>query len=261
MQLEVVERIDTGEQSASVFRDLLNRTRTGENTDEDYELLAQRSQCGSSMTREAWNERYGDNAPNVTRLYCTNKEVEEENKRRLVALGAKIALVEAKHTGKSRTMDPDKFRNLGRRMYIAVGAEVMATHNLLQPAGICNGSVGIVKEIIYKEDETAPSLPKCVWVDFGENYTGSVNFFPNNPERRGWVPIPPIKATCCTVSGNSNGLMESTRTMLPLRLAYAWTIWKAQGQTIRGYVVIYLSKKEVELGLTYVALSRDTRLA
>ena len=43
---------------------------------------------------------------------------------------------------------------------------------------------------------------------------------------------------------------------MPLRLAWAWTIWKAQGQTLRGKVVIKLGSKEREHGLSYVAFSR-----
>ena len=48
--------------------------------------------------------------------------------------------------------------------------------------------------------------------------------------------------------------------MFPLRLSWAWTIWKAQGQTIKGKMVMDLSKYEKECGLTYVAFSRVTRL-
>ena len=48
--------------------------------------------------------------------------------------------------------------------------------------------------------------------------------------------------------------------MLPLRLCCAWTIWKAQGQTFPGNVVMNLSPSEKEHGLTYVAISRVKRL-
>jgi len=48
--------------------------------------------------------------------------------------------------------------------------------------------------------------------------------------------------------------------MLPLRLAWAWTIWKVQGQTIDGKVVVLdLGRKEAEHGLSYVAFSRVRR--
>ena len=47
--------------------------------------------------------------------------------------------------------------------------------------------------------------------------------------------------------------------MIPLRLCYAWTIWKCQGQTISSKVVVSLGSKEREHGLTYTAFSRVRR--
>ena len=44
-----------------------------------------------------------------------------------------------------------------------------------------------------------------------------------------------------------------SRTQFPIRLAYALTIHKAQGQTLKRIIV---GKKEATLGLTFVALSR-----
>ena len=49
--------------------------------------------------------------------------------------------------------------------------------------------------------------------------------------------------------------------MFPLRLAWAWTIWKAQGQTMRGKIVMDLGKNEREHRLTYTAFSCATRFA
>ena len=44
--------------------------------------------------------------------------------------------------------------------------------------------------------------------------------------------------------------------MFPLRLSWAWTIWKAQGQTMVGKVSMSIGRVEREHGLTYVAMSR-----
>ena len=49
--------------------------------------------------------------------------------------------------------------------------------------------------------------------------------------------------------------------MLPIKLCWAWTIWKAQGQTIRGKVVVSLTSSEKEHGLMYVALSHVTKFS
>jgi len=47
--------------------------------------------------------------------------------------------------------------------------------------------------------------------------------------------------------------------MIPLKLAWAWTIWKVQGQTVDGKVVVDLGPTEKEHGLSYVAFSRVRR--
>ena len=52
-----------------------------------------------------------------------------------------------------------------------------------------------------------------------------------------------------------------SRKQVPLRLAWAWTIWKAQGQTYNKPVVIHLRKDEKSQGLSYTAFSRATRLS
>ena len=49
--------------------------------------------------------------------------------------------------------------------------------------------------------------------------------------------------------------------MLPLKLCWAWTVWKAQGMTISNKVVVSLTDREKEHRLTYVALSRVTKFS
>ena len=73
------------------------------------------------------------------------------------------------------------------------------------------------------------------------------------------MPIFPVVAEWNTVR---NGETQSnSRKMFPFRLCYAWTIWKAQGRTIKGKVVVHLGKEEKEHGLTYTAFSRVTRFS
>ncbi|CAF0897468.1 unnamed protein product, partial [Brachionus calyciflorus] len=65
-------------------------------------------------------------------------------------------------------------------------------------------------------------------------------------DRLNWIPINPINVY--------NHVTNFVRTQFPLRLAYALTIHKSQGQTI-DKAAIDLGKKETSLGLTFVALS------
>lgn len=75
------------------------------------------------------------------------------------------------------------------------------------------------------------------------------SFFPDNPDASGWVPIFPESTERSTPK---NGTTEQhSRTMFPLHLCYAWTIWKGQGQTLRCKVVVDFGDSEKEHGLSY----------
>ena len=52
-----------------------------------------------------------------------------------------------------------------------------------------------------------------------------------------------------------------SRTILALCLACVWTIWKAQGQTIPGLLLLYLGLKDMDHGLSYVAFSMVIKLS
>lgn len=71
----------------------------------------------------------------------------------------------------------------------------------------------------------------------------------------------PYTAREYTYNAQKDGCDEHTCTMLPLRLCYAWMIWKAQGQIFKCRVVVHLGDSEKEHGLTYVAVSRVRRLS
>ena len=257
--LDTIRRLDMSDASAEIFQDILDRLRDGNNTKEDW--LEMKKQCREEMSPAQWKAQFEDPNSDVTKLFTTNKEVNNENHTRLNELGEKIVLINAKNTGNARKMDSSNFRGLMNSVYLSVGCKITLTTNVLTSAGLANGTVGIVKEFEYEDGVQAPNLPKCVWIDFGEKYTGST-FFPNNAERSGWVPILPITFSHFQHSNTAaEGYTESTRTMFPLRLAYSWTIWKAQGQTIKGKVAIHLGLKEKEHGLTYVAMSRVQRLS
>ncbi len=47
-----------------------------------------------------------------------------------------------------------------------------------------------------------------------------------------------------------------SRKQFPICLAWALTVWKSQGMTIKGLVKFLLGEREKEHGLTYVGMSR-----
>ena len=87
--------------------------------------------------------------------------------------------------------------------------------------------------------------------------TGPRFFSKKSDFSEGCIPIFPKTEYWETVDGDKK--TTHSRTMIPLWLSYAWTIWKAQGQTIKTKVVVVIGNTEKEHGLTYTAFSRVTR--
>lgn len=115
---------------------------------------------------------------------------------------------------------PDDAGGLEAVIHLAKAAKVMLTCNLWQQSGLCNGAIGTVNEILYAEGQRPPNLPIAVTVNFTE-YTGPP-FLPSKPK---CIPIAPL-----TLQWH-NGSTQLSRQQLPLRLSYAISIHKSQGQT------------------------------
>ena len=125
-----------------------------------------------------------------------------------------------------------------------------------------NGSVGIVRKIVYKNslgprDDSKP-LPAYVIVEFKNvDILQEHKAFPNYPSN--WIPIPVVtdhcEKKCCSM------------TTIPLRVCNALTIHKSQGMTIGPgenfeRAIVYLPDKSMKQkttpGLELVAFSRVT---
>ena len=160
-----------------------------------------------------------------------------------------IVKIHANNTGDGKKSTSSEAGGLLQTLYLCVGALVILTTNIAQNMGLCNGATGKVVAIIYDESSPPPGLPFYVIVDFGSKYTGPP-FFGNQLSRAGYVPIFPHCSDLTTPSTSSSNLSSHSQTMLPLHLCYAWTVWKVQGQTLKGKVVALFRKKEKEHGLT-----------
>ena len=261
MKLIENRRLDENDPQAVRYNEFLTRNRDGANNEDDWKYIVE--QCSEhSMSSERRREFEGDD---VVHLYTTNREVQERNLCCLQNLNSPIVKVEAQHTRDGRTASSNIAGGLEREAYYCKGANILLTKNVWQTAGLCNGATGKIIDIVYHDDDSPPpSLPKCVIVDFDMDYTGPAFFPKSNPEspqercpKRGWVPIFPERSEWQTVKKDE--VVTHSRTMLPLRLCYAWTIWKAQGQTLRCKVVADLCDREKEHGLSYTVFSRITK--
>ena len=130
------------------------------------------------------------------KLLHGNEKVASDNYESLKKLGKPMATINAKHNNSTASKLPaDDMGSLQPQLLIAKGAKVMLTRNLWTEAGLCNGSIGIVLHIIYKDDDKPPALPIAVIVQFEEGYIGPS--FCN--DLTNCVPVPPVLAISDTL--------------------------------------------------------------
>ena len=67
----------------------------------------------------------------------------------------------------------------------------MLTRNLWTGAGLCNGTMGTIKDIIFSENHTSPMLPIAIVVQFENDYMGP-SFCKDTPN---CVPICPVTSS------------------------------------------------------------------
>jgi ATP-dependent exoDNAse (exonuclease V) alpha subunit len=187
-----------------------------------------------------------DEFKNALHILANREMVTKVNREKLMALGTPIARMNATHIGgKTAEMaKKDDAGGLSRILHLAVGARVMLTCNLWVEQGLVNGAMGIVRAICYEEGVRPPELPLVVFVQF-DKYTG--------PTINGCVPIVPRQAQWHDKRG------MRMRRQLPLALAWAVTVHKAQGLTVEK-AEINIGPDEFTGGLSYVAFSRTASL-
>ena len=133
---------------------------------------------------------------------------------------------------------------------IAKDAQVYITTNILKEAGITNGTMCTVKEIVYTDGKVPPQLPVAVLVHIPD-YKGPS--YSETEEKI--VPIVPIRRQFNYRKKNCS------REMIPLQPGYALTIHRAQDASYPFKVIVNLGEKDFALGLSYVALSRCTKIS
>lgn len=235
--LNQVMRQSGEDPSQVLFRQMLLRLRDGQVTEDDWRHFMSRTPAQVS-----------DLSPFTAalRLFPTTEAVLEHNVSKLYAIGQPIATIKAVHTGPNAAKaSSDDASGLEPIICLAVGARVMLSSNLWVNMGWVNGAMGTIKAICYHNGAAPPDLPVAVTVQF-DTYSG-----PTLPD--GTVPIAPLRRTWSAPTS------QCSRLQLPLKLAWAVTIHKAQGLTL-DKVVVDIGKKEFSSGLTFVACSRVRHL-
>lgn len=213
-------------QKDPVFQKILNEARIGALSKESYEVL---------LTRKTKAWRKLEIKP--TMLFTKNTDVNSINENSLAKLESEEHVFEVK-TIKTKYFPEDVVRMLIDKLdkdasyvqvlSLKVGAQVMVVTNLDPETGLVNGSRGVV-------------------TDFAPDGSPVVKFVKST------VVIRPHK---WEADGKDSGL---AREQIPLKLAYAITIHKAQGATL-DCALVDVGPATFEYGQAYVALSRARSL-
>lgn len=218
--LEVHELREVRRQSEAGFVRALTEARDGKLAPDSLKLFESRVRAYDP-----------DAAPEPVRVFTHNRQVDEMNERRLAALTGSAVAFQAQEFGhESLLARIDKDCLSPRVLSLKVGARVMFTRND-QAGRFCNGTLGTVRSMVesgfFKQEQVVVGLD-----DGREVYL---------KERAAWE----IK---------DGDRVVASRKQLPLKLAWAATVHKTQGQTI-DRISVDLSRV-FEHGQGYVAVSR-----
>ncbi|XP_057853551.2 uncharacterized protein LOC131063676 [Cryptomeria japonica] len=224
--LDKVFRQDGETEDQQRFHQLLTNIRDAHPTIDDWKLLMTRTDASLHPTIK---EEFDNNI----HLFATNDNVHNHNRKKLYALRRPIARSIASKEGST---NPAGGQNdeLDVELLISKDARVMLTSNLWIEAGLVNGALGYIQNIIYKPGCAPPDPPTYVMVEF-DNYSG----LPFEDASPNLIPISPIQ--------------RGRTRQLPLQLAWALTIHKSQGLTL-SKATIDRGPRE-RSGLTFVAIS------
>lgn len=225
-----VELVELRRQSDPVFQRVLTEARMGALTADSIKVLEERMNL-------PWQE----NEIRPTLLFTRNAEVARINQRNMEILEGERRTYEVETTVMDKPDlqvvspdDPDVEAAIERmdndapydaKLELCVGAQVMLITNMDQDRGLVNGSRGILTGY------TLGGLP-------------IVRFLGNTD------PVIIDRATWWLPDYEGIG-----RTQIPLRVAYAVTIHRAQGATLDS-ALVDIGSSTFEFGQAYVALSR-----
>jgi ATP-dependent DNA helicase PIF1 len=170
----------------------------------------------------------------ATKLFSLNRDVDRINEEELDKLIGENVMFQAVDRGNCQYWPQLKQNAAPDFLNLKVGAQVMLTINLDTDQKLCNGSRGVVVRFEY-DKETRENVPVVKFVCGKESEV----------EPHKWKVV-------------VEGKVLASRTQIPLKLAWALSIHKSQGQTL-DKVEIRLDNA-FEFGQAYVALSRVTSL-
>lgn len=228
------------------FADLLNRIRVDQYADEDVQLL---------QTRLVSEE--DPSIDNCMRLFSLNADVDAFNSQRLVrppthSIEFKAVDKLPAECSSCAVTVTNENSGLPALLCLKIGAHVMLVRNVDTELGLFNGAIGTVTG--FMPPHSSPSYILVLFDNIHLQETAQQKY----PHFSSAYSIERFEARF-PLKARTNKFVEATRLQFPLKVAFAITIHKCQGQTIQSLVVSL--KGYFRPGQAYVALSRCTSLA
>ena len=243
------------------FAEILNRFRTASQTEEDLNCINSRVLVPST-----------NNYPlNALHIWAENDPVNEHNNKQLLQLSTPLFVLRAtdQYPSNVTKQDIDKVLSRGRsetgglefEVKIKEGARVMLTTNINIADRLINGQMGTVVKIDVNKKTQKPTV---VYIKFDDNEAGRTliqNSSSIFARENAVVPIEQVLSKIKVRPGKPSS-PEVQRIQFPISLAWACTIHKVQGLTLRNVVISFHLNKQrsFNYGQVYVALSRSTSL-
>ena len=245
------------------YAEILNRIRTGDQTEEDYAVLEGRVKKMDDK----------DIPPNALFIICTNDKVKRMNESRIEELDGEEPKLHAKvQCGTKDIAKPKLARDgsilntpLQHKLRLKINAQVMLTYNIDVMDSLSNGTMGKVVGFEFASDDRTV---KTVLVQFKNPKAGQERRKQNSAllqQRFPNIPVTPISRIEFRFNLSKNPSSKNDRltaVQFPLKLAFACTAHKMQGSTVikPDPLVIDLSSVR-EAAQAYVMMSRVQSLS
>lgn len=249
-----------------VYRNILQEVRVGNLSSESISTL---NNCVLSIKP----------VPNdgilPTKLYCTNKDVDQENSVALASLPGPEVILNAIDCWPGNKPPPASQKTpmlllmdkrVPSQLHLKVGAQVVLLRNKAGSGGktsLCNGSRGVIIGFRNVSGSTGSIQEPLVRFDNGQEvYIGVCDWNLSGQDKESISYSDTSSSNSSSISGEemtkktANGFI---RKQIPLKLAWALTIHKSQGLTLtRASVAL---GGAFDYGQAYTALSRVTSMS
>ena len=248
-QFQVVDlRFNHRQGEDGIYADLLNRIRFGKPTENDIQILM---------------ERHTDDPPmDGLHLFAMNKDVNMFNENKLNEIDGDVVALEAscihptiKDYKPQISSDGTTIKDAPflYKLKLKIGARVMITYNINTSDGIVNGSLGTVRGF---DRQAKDNSVRDILVMFDDKESGKLL---RSMKRRS-DGLTPIGRVSYQQSIGKNNMQNATKVKIvqfPIKLAWALTVHKCQGQTIRKPLKLVGHMKKVHHeAQAYVLLGR-----